>query len=266
MPGNRPDRFAKAAASGADLVVLDLEDAVPAGQKDAARSGVREFLDGGGRAAVRVNALGTEWHVNDLNAVAGVAETVMVPKAAAGAAFTALGRRMHLDATPVITLVETGAGLLDARAVAASPSVVRLALSTFDLAAELSKSPTDRDAFTAIRSSLTVAAAAAGLPGPVDGVLAAVDDDAGLRVETMLARRLGYSGRLCIHPRQVAIIQQELAPSSEEIAWARAIVASTAPTDGVTTVNGEMVDKPVLGRAHRILAGQNANPTDPGLA
>jgi citrate lyase subunit beta/citryl-CoA lyase len=262
VPGNRPDRFEKAAASGADLVVLDLEDAVPAGEKATARRAVREFLDRGGIGAVRTNAIGTDWHADDLAAVAGYAEAVMVPKAEAGQAFTALGHRLQVDATPIIALVETASGVLDARAVAESPAVARLALGTFDLASELSIRPTDRSAFNPIRSWIRVASAAADLAGPIDGVFAAVDDDEGLRAEAAWARRLGYSGKLCIHPRQVAIVEQELAPSPEELAWASAIVESAASPDGVTVIDGEMVDRPVVERARRMLAGRHKGSPD----
>ena len=268
VPGDRPDRFAKAAAAGADLVVVDLEDAVAAEAKETAREAVASWLADGHVAAVRINAAGTPWHAADLAAVAGRAAAVVLPKAEPGAALTAVGR-----AAPTIALLETAAGILDARPVATTPGVCRLAVGTFDLAAELGIDPLDREALLASRSALVLASAAAGLAGPVDGVRARLDDEPGLREETAAARRLGFTGKLCIHPRQVATVHDVLRPTDEEVAWARRILDSVIEGaiegGGAVKVDGAMVDKPVLDRARRILGdiidGPAAADPDPTL-
>jgi len=253
VPGHRPDRFDKAAAAGADAVVLDLEDAVAADAKDAARAAVVGWLRTavpGVPVLVRVNAAGTPWHADDVAALASLPTppaALVLPMAEPGEALTALGA----GPVPVVALVETAAAVLDARAVAATPGVVRLALGSFDLAGELGVDPLERAAIDPARTALVYASAAAGLPGPVDGVRGAVDDEAGLREETVQARRLGLTGKLCIHPRQVGLVAEVLRPSADEVAWARRI--ADAGVDGVATVDGQMVDKPVVDRALRIL-------------
>jgi len=271
VPGDRPERFAKATAGGADLVVVDLEDAVPTGQKETARSAVSAWLTGAQPpatpVAIRVNGAGTPWHPADVAAVAeltgaGLLAGVVLPKAEPGEALTDLGATC-----PTLALVETAVGVLDARAVAATPGVRRLAVGSLDLAAELGVDPLDQQALLGGRSALVYASAAAGLPGPVDGVRAAIDDEAGLREEAEAARRLGYAGKLCIHPRQVPVVRTAFAPTAGEVSWARRVLdavddpgATGATPDAATgtgavvTVDGAMVDKPVLDRARRILA------------
>lgn len=253
VPGTRPDRFDKAIAAGANVTVLDLEDAVLPERKEQALSDVVAWLTRLGdeqtaRIAVRVNAAGTPWHEADLAAVAGRAGAVMLPKAEAGEALRAAAAW-----SPVVALVETADGVLDAREIARTEGVVRLAFGSFDLAAELGVDPQDGEALRASRSALVLASAAAGLPGPIDGVHAAINDAEALAAETEAARRLGFSGKLCIHPRQVATVEAVLRPSAEEVAWAERVLA-VAPAEGVATVDGRMVDKPVIERARRIAA------------
>lgn len=256
VPGNRSERFATAMAAGADLTVVDLEDAVPRADKDAARAGVAAWLDtlagaDAQRVVVRINAAGTPWHEADLQAVAARAAGVMLAKAEAGTALSSAAAR-----TPVIALIETAAGVLDARPIAATPGVVRLAFGSFDLAAELGIDPLEAEALRPSRCALVLASAAAGLPGPIDGVHAAIDDDEALAAETDAARRLGFTAKLCVHPRQITTVSSVLRPTAEELAWAQRILAAAhaAAQGGVVTVDGRMVDKPVIDRARRIAA------------
>jgi citrate lyase subunit beta/citryl-CoA lyase len=252
VPGDRPERFAKAAASGADLVVLDLEDAVAPEDKSAARAQVAAELSRGGRCVVRINAVGTPWCDDDLAMVAGHECVVMVPKAEDPSSLARIAAALPAS-TPLIALVETAAGILAAPAVAASPGVSRLAFGSFDLAAQLGVEPTDRIALQAARSALVLASAAAGISPPIDGVTGAVSDDALLVEETGHARRMGFEARLCIHPRQVPLVAEALRPTETQVAWARAVLASSL-SPGVAVVDGEMVDKPVVDRARRVLA------------
>lgn len=255
VPGDRPERFPKAVASGADLVVLDLEDAVTPDGKDTARRAVSEFLAGGTVAAVRINAVGTPWHEEDLAMLAGRDSIVMLPKAErAGEVARVVGALT--SESVVIALVETARGVLGAAEVADVPGVHRLALGTMDLGAELGVAPDDPEAMKTARRLLVLASASAGLAPPVDGVTAAVDDAEVLRSDLDHARRLGLTAKLCIHPRQVALVHEALRPTPAEIDWAKAVLAAAdEAAGGPVLLDGRMVDKPVVDRARRLVAG-----------
>ncbi|SEC85470.1 citrate lyase subunit beta / citryl-CoA lyase [Amycolatopsis tolypomycina] len=241
VPGDRPDRFGKGLTSGADVVILDLEDAVAPAGKGSARAAVREWL-AGHRAMVRINAPGTPWFAADAELVAARGVPVMVPKAEAPGVLAGFGE--------VVALVETARGVEAAGELAAVPSVTRLAFGSVDLAAELGVAPEDREPFAYARSRLVIASAAAGLPPPVDGVTTTLADDAQLASDVGYARRMGFGGKLCIHPRQLAAVQAGFAPTEAERDWARRVLAAGA---GVSVVDGRMVDRPVLARARHIL-------------
>ncbi|MFT4086020.1 MAG: CoA ester lyase [Gordonia sp. (in: high G+C Gram-positive bacteria)] len=251
VPGDRPERFDKAAAAGADLVVVDLEDAVSPGNKDAAREAAARWLADGNACAIRVNSPGSGLLAADLQALEGLTCTVMVPKAESA---EDMGRVVASrgESPSVIALVETARGVLQAPSIAAAPGVHRLALGSFDLAAELGVDPDDALALAATRGGLVLASAAAGLPGPIDGVTASVDDADLLTADTRQARRLGFSGKLCIHPRQVGAVTAAFAPTEAERAWAQRVVEAFSASDGAALVDGKMIDKPVLDRALRI--------------
>ncbi|MDT0213070.1 CoA ester lyase [Rothia sp. ARF10] len=262
VPGDRPDRFAKAVASGADAVVLDLEDAVAPANKAAALGHVVDFLDAlpsarsgsAARVVVRVNPPGSETSQAELSALAasGAARLVMVPKAESAASLEAV-----LDELPTrsgtIPLVETAAGLLDVREVAAARGVLRLAFGHLDLCAQLGLSPEDERRLDPARLALVVASAAASLPPPVDGVSTSIDDAEAITRETRSAVASGFTGRLCIHPRQVSLVHDALRPGDAEVAWARTVTGAVG-VDGVAKVDGEFVDRPVVIRAEAILA------------
>lgn len=247
VPANRPERFAKAALSGADAVILDLEDAVAADDKHSARAALRcDFTSL--PVIVRVNAIGTAWHLDDLAAVAGLPlAAVMLPKAEDPTACTAVAR---LTGKPVIALVETALGLAQARAIAAAPGVVRLAFGSIDFCADLGCAHT-RDILLPVRLELVLASRLACIGAPIDGVTVVLDDPAISHADAGHARALGMTAKLCIHPRQIAAIRTALAPSPAETDWARRVLALA---DGAVTLDGEMVDEPVRVRARAILA------------
>ncbi|MDQ0381039.1 HpcH/HpaI aldolase/citrate lyase family protein [Amycolatopsis thermophila] len=252
VPGHRPDRFAKAAASGCDAVVLDLEDAVGEDSKVAARDHVRAWLDDGNHAVVRINGAGTPWFDDDLDAVAGRALAVMVPKAESRASLDAIARRLPTG-TGVIPLIETALGVAGAVEVCSADAVVRPAFGSVDLAAQLGVDHRSLEALRHARSAVVLAAAAAGCGAPIDGVTTTVDDEDVLRADLAHAVELGFTGKLCIHPRQVAAVTEAFTPSDADVAWAREVLA--AVTDGSVAVHkGQMVDRPVLLRAQAILA------------
>jgi citrate lyase subunit beta/citryl-CoA lyase len=249
VPGDRPDRFAKAAAAGADAVVVDLEDAVAPAQKSAAREAVDGLLASGSKVAVRVNAVGTPWHDADVELARRHGAPVVLPKADAAALAA-------VDLTHVLALVETARGLLDAAEVAEHHQVRRLALGHLDLTAELGVSPQARTVVDSARTTLLIASVAAGLAGPVDGVTAQVRDADALADDLHAALALGCTGKLCIHPVQVPAVHAALAPDPATLAWARRVVAAQADSDGagVLLLDGQMVDAPVLLRAHHVIA------------
>ncbi|WP_061297534.1 HpcH/HpaI aldolase/citrate lyase family protein [Herbidospora cretacea] len=241
VPGDRPDRFAKAAAAGADEIILDLEDAVAPAAKTAAREEVRAWLSGGGSGIVRINARGTAWHAGDVALVREFGCPVMIPKAEAAA-------DVFGTAYP---LIETATGLLHAREICAAPGVVRPAFGSVDLAAQLGVDPADRTALWHARSLLVLAAASAGVGPPLDGVTTDLTSPETLREDAAHAASLGFGGKLCVHPEQVAPVLAAFTPSAEDLAWAREVMA--ASTGGVAVVRGQMVDKPVVDRARRML-------------
>lgn len=253
VPGHRPDRFAKAAASGADVVILDLEDAVGADRKQEAREEVRAWLDQGHGAVVRINAAGTPWHDDDLDMVGGRAGAVMVPKAEDPAGLDSLSRRLPAG-TGIIPLIETAAGVVHAAAVCGAAPVVRPAFGSVDLAAQLGVDHRSHDTLRHARSALVLAAAAAGCGAPVDGVTTAVGDETLLRADVEHAAGLGFTGKLCIHPRQVEVVKQSFAPSERDVAWARGVIAAAEAAGGSVKVHdGQMIDRPVVLRARAIL-------------
>ncbi len=241
VPGDRPDRFGKAVASGADVVILDLEDAVAPSAKEAARASVRDWL-GRDRAMVRINAPGTPWFDADAAMVAARGVPVMVPKAETPGVLAGFRE--------VIALVETARGVEAAGELAAVPSVRRLAFGSIDLAAELGVAPEDREPFAYARSRLVIASAAAGLAPPVDGVTTDLRDPSRLAEDVRYARRMGFGGKLCVHPEQVGPVRDGFAPTEAELTWARRVLAAGDP---VSVVDGRMVDKPVLARARHLL-------------
>jgi citrate lyase subunit beta/citryl-CoA lyase len=255
VPGNRPDRFAKAAASGADLVVLDLEDAVPEDRKAQARDAVVAHLRAGGEAAVRINGLGTPWHEEDVSALRGLPHAIMLPKADASPDALRLIADFGSHGTPTLALVESAAGVLTSPELAATAGVERLVFGSLDLAAELGVDP-ESPTLSQARLALVLASAAAKISLPVDGVTVQIEDEAELSSHAALANALGFGGKLCIHPRQVEVVNAAFSPTAEDVAWAREIVSVVGAAGsgaGVVTLRGAMIDKPVIMRAQRIL-------------
>lgn len=258
VPGDRPDRFAKAVASGADAVVLDLEDAVPPQAKRDARAAVSRWLASEPpNVAVRINPPGTAWYSEDVAAVAECGVPVMLPKAQDPSEVAALVGELGPLAR-VIPLIETAAGLHRAVEVCSVPGVVRPAFGSVDLAAELGVDAGDSEALRYARSALAVAARAAGSAAPIDGVTTALRDESVLLADCVHALSLGYTAKMCIHPAQVAPVAMALAPTSDEIDWARAVLAA-ADGSGVAVLDGKLIDRPVVLRARSVLLRSGAD-------
>lgn len=250
VPGDRPERFAKAIVSGADAVVLDLEDAVAPAAKVAARSAVEKWLRDGNSAAVRVNAADTPWFESDLDLCRhpGV-QAIILPKAQAG---SAIGQVASLR--PTVALVESALGLIDLPTIIGTSGVVRLAFGAIDLALDLDTAAPDA-AFDPFRLQMVVGSRAAGLAAPIDGVTVDFRDPTTIAVDVRRARSLGFTGKLCIHPAQIDPVHRALRADEAQLQRARDIVAADEDSGGAAvSLNGQMIDRPVVERARRLLA------------
>lgn len=248
VPGDRPDRFAKAAATGA-LVVLDLEDAVAPAARPAARQNVRRWLEGSGSGVVRVQASNAPGHADDVAAAQGAPGLLGIMLARAELAENVRSVR-DLTGVPVIALVETAVGIAAARELAGCAD--RLALGDQDLALDFGVSPRS-PLVRVLATELVLASRLAGLPPPLDGVTPEIDDDDCLISDATASRHGGFGGKLCIHPRQVPLVELAFRPSEREIAWARSVLATDLEGGGVSTADGAMVDRPLLERARLVL-------------
>jgi citrate lyase subunit beta/citryl-CoA lyase len=254
VPGDRPDRFEKARASGADQVICDLEDAVTPENKPRARAEVERWLSHGGAAWVRINGRDTEWHDRDVSVLAGPAglRGFVVPKADDPAALHSLGRRLGAG-RGLLALIETARGIQRAYDIAECDAVGRLAFGSIDFASDIGAEESDESLLLA-RSTLVLASRVAGKPAPVDGVTTTLADPGVVAAAAARARQLGFGGKLCVHPAQVAPVASAFAPSADQIRWAQDTLRRAEATGaGATASGGQMIDKPVLDRARRIL-------------
>jgi citrate lyase subunit beta/citryl-CoA lyase len=255
VPGDRPDMYSKAAGSGADIVIVDLEDAVVPAHKDAARRAVCEWLPHAApnSVEVRVNAVGSPWVVHDLEALGRppALAAVRLPKVESADDVRAAA---NLTDAALSCLIESALGVERAFEIAtAHPRVVAVGLGEADLASDLGTSELSWP-----RSRIVVAARAAGLIPPAMSVYAHVDDLEGLAVSCRDGRASGFRGRAAIHPRQLPVIREAFRPSPDEVGDAQAVLAAFAQAAdagrGVTVLpGGRMVDAAMIGRAHRIL-------------
>ncbi|MDO5053368.1 MAG: CoA ester lyase [Pseudoclavibacter sp.] len=243
-----PDRFEAAAASGADALVLDLEDAVDPGRKERARAGVLAWLGSGGRAWVRINDRASGFwaaDVGELREAPGLSGVVLAKTEAPGHVedtAAALGAGI-----PVVALVESARGLQEAPRIARS-GAFRLAFGSGDFRRDTGMG-SSREAMAYARSRLTVASRAAGLPGPVDGPTT----DESLRVLREQAEwtvEFGMTGKLCLWPQQVRVVNEVIRPQGSDIEWALHFLADFEAAGG-TVRDGS--DPPRLGRARKIL-------------
>ena len=263
VPGDRPERFAKAAASGADAVILDLEDSVVPDAKPAARKAVaRAVGEGlGATVLVRVNPLGSAEHAADLEALAGLsAAGVLLPKAEGPDDVARLHAALGAPVLPIATETARGVFALGEYARVAD-QLLGLTWGAEDLPAAIGASASREGEgrllppYQLVRSLALFAAHAAGVAA-IETVFPALDDADGLARVVAEARRDGFTGMMAIHPRQVAAINDGFTPSEAELAHARAIVAAfeAEPGAGALRLDGRMIDRPHLVQAERVLA------------
>jgi citrate lyase beta subunit len=259
-PGSDERKLVKALASAADAVVADLEDAVAPGEKAAARELVRNVFaaaaDGPGPLRlVRVNAVGTAFHADDLAAVAAIApDAIVLPKATPEAVAA-----LAADGPPVVAIVETAQGVRLAYEIASQPRVAALQIGAVDLGAEAGLEPRpDGLELLYVRSKVVLDSVAAGVRPPFDVVHLDVEAGGALEEECRLARSLGFRGKACIHPAQVPVVNRAFTPSESELTWARKVLdayeAGAAEGRGAVALDGAMIDLAVVERARRLLA------------
>ncbi|KDE58996.1 citryl-CoA lyase [Halostagnicola sp. A56] len=268
-PGDQADRLRKAPRFGADVIVFDLEDAITPSNKPTARETVATVLDDPDfdpdcEVCVRVNP-GSTAVAADLEAIFGAdhddsaVDSLMLPKVASSEDVRSLVDRLDdRGATlPIFALVESAAGVLAAPEIASVSETTALAFGAEDLAADIGATrTTEGTEVLYARERVVLAAAAAGVDA-IDTVFTDFEDEFGLREEATFAAQLGYDGKLAIHPAQVDPIAAAFAPTGEEVAWARDVLAAKRDADdddrGVFEVDGEMIDAPLIAHAERIL-------------
>lgn len=272
-PGTRGDRVERALRTGAaDVVVADLEDSVAPADKAAARAAVRAALEAvpesSAERAVRINAWPSALAEEDLDAVLPTApELLVIPKAEDPAAIRVLHRRLGQAEEEsgledghfrLLLILETARGVLAAQELACCDRVVALAFGAEDLAADAGMRRTPGNAEVMVPRSLVALAAAAQGVQAIDMITADYRDTGRTRREAGEARDLGYAGKMCLHPDQVAVVHDAFAPTADEVAWAERVVAATeaagAGSGGVVVVDGRMIDVPLVEQARRILA------------
>ncbi|MCY0855533.1 HpcH/HpaI aldolase/citrate lyase family protein [Cupriavidus sp. D39] len=252
VPANRPERFAKANASGADAVILDLEDAVSDEDKDRARGLLEAYLAGGGAGMVRINATQTQWFEHDLCLCGEAGVTGVVLPKAESAADVALVAKHLRPGVKVLPLIETARGMANINEVAGAPGVDRLVFGTVDFRTEMGIEGDDQELLF-FRSMLVLASRVARIAAPVDGVTVAIADVDELRNATERGRRLGFGAKLCIHPAQVAEVNGAYRPTEAQLAWAARVVEQARSGPGAFQLDGEMIDAPVIARAVSLL-------------
>jgi len=272
VPAGEARKLERARSAGADTLLLDLEDSVAPPEKEAARALAAGFLSagafGGAEAAVRVNPPGTPWFDEDLEAVVSAgAAAVMLPKAESAAVLSETTTRIAAiearagrpPATRLLALVETAAGLVHAASLAAaSPRVDALCFGHADFSRDMGLATADAATGVVLHARCTLAIAArAGGVAPIDTVYLDVRDEAGFRRDAELGVRLGFEGKLCIHPSQVALANAAHTPSEGAVAYALRVLAAereaSAAGRGVFTVDGKMVDAPLVASQRRVI-------------
>ena len=279
-PGNHPRRVEKALSLGADAVILDLEDAVAVGEKVATRKTVGEALSKPRtcKGYVRVNAIGTQWCLGDvMEAVRRGVDGIVLPKVESAADLRTIDwlianlerdRGLPPGRIDLMPIIETAAGFSRLDRIFGARSlkdyqgpwrVKRMAFGAADFASDVGMTWTaGEEELAEPRARIVIASRAAGIEPPIDTVWVRLDDAAGLRASVERSLRLGFQGRMCIHPDQVTVVNEIFTPSPEEAVRAKKIVdafkAAEASGLAAIQVDGAFVDYPVFHRAERVLA------------
>ena len=253
VPASRPDRFEKAASSGADAIVIDLEDAVAPGDKVAARMAAQSHGIAGLPVYVRINGADTPWHDDDLQALKNTALAgIVLPKADEPDVVARLRKMLDRD-IPVLPLIESARGMEARQALLSAEGVLCAIFGSLDYALDMG-CVAEWQPLLPARMSLVQTSRSLGLPAPIDGVTTNVKDLTQTRTEAERARDHGFGGKLAIHPAQVEPILDAFRPGQEQVAWARRVLEAAGSGDAaVYIVDGTMVDAPVIKKARDIL-------------
>lgn len=252
VPATRPERFGKAATSGADAIIIDLEDAVPGEMKDKARGNLAENASFDVPTLIRINGTGTPWFDADMAALSMTGTVnVCVPKVESPELIDIVVASLGAEVR-VLAQIETAKGLQRASEIAAHPNVFQLAFGPADFFLDLG-TPASAQLTTHALATMAVASRASRKPLPLDGPAFSVNDHGAVAEECALAASSGAGGKLCIHPAQVRAVLQAFAPTEKEQDWARRVIA--ADKDGAAiVVDGQMIDAPVVARARQVLS------------
>lgn len=260
VPGTRPERFIKALDSGADGVILDLEDAVAEDDKEQARSAIRSSwpnfsTEQKKRLIIRSNSPGSHFYAADLILAQELDITcLLIPKSESLDQIN--GAAMILPNTAIIPMIETALGLHHLDEIANSEQVLRLALGNLDLQADLGMvCDVHESELQTARFQIVLASRLAQIAPPIDGVTPSTDNIEQITNDAERAKRMGFGGKLCIHPKQVSLVKAAFMPTAQELAWAhRVIEADKASKGGAVKLDGRMIDRPVVLLAQRTLA------------
>jgi citrate lyase subunit beta/citryl-CoA lyase len=254
VPGNRPERFEKAHAAGADAVILDLEDAVQPDEKPAAREAILTALSTTRPAWVRINSSDTRWFADDVAALAGHPGVagIVLPKAETQDQVSTVLAHAHA-ALGVLLIVETARGFANLDVLCAASRVSRIAFGTLDFQIDLGIDG-DGEELHLFRSQIVLASRLAGIGAPVDGVSTTIEDAAVIEADARRGRRFGFGGKMCIHPKQIDAVHRAFAWSEADQTWASRVLQAVEESKGAAVaVDGKMVDLPVILKARRIL-------------
>ena len=265
VPGTRPERFAKALDSGADGVIIDLEDAVAVEDKKKARDAIRSAwptfsAEQKKRLIIRSNSPGSQFYAADLILAQELdVAYLLIPKSESLDQIN--GAAQILPNTAIIPMIETAIGLDHLNDIATAEQVLRLALGNLDLQADLGMVCDSQESeLQTARFQIVLASRLAQIAPPIDGVTPSTDDIERITNDAERAKRMGFGGKLCIHPKQVPLVKAAFLPSAEEISWAfRVIEADKASKGGAVKLDGRMIDHPVVLLAQRTLASSGKN-------
>ncbi|WP_163930588.1 CoA ester lyase [Paraferrimonas sp. SM1919] len=262
VPGNRPQRFAKAYNAGSDLICIDLEDAVPLADKNQAREQVQAYIENQRDICVRINPLDSEEGLRDLEALAKAPPTViMLAKCQSAQQVEQANRALAATDCQIIPLIESIAGLENAKDIASCDNLKAMMFGGADMASEL-RCAFSYEPLLMVRSQLVLAAAKYNID-LIDVPFIDVKDEQGLLEETRKVRALGFTGKAAIHPKQLAGIHQGFLPSVKQLEFANEVIAAFEKSQSsVLVIDGKMIDKPIIEACQRHLALAQAAAKD----
>ena len=260
VPANRPERFLKATASGADAVILDLEDSVPFESKKDARLAIKsswqELKKSGISLVIRINSPETTWGLEDLDFFQGLdgLNGVMVPKCESSSSLNRVSE--DFIGVPLLPIIESAAGYLVLPEIAKTANVSRLVVGHIDFLTDSGMlCSEDQLELNSLRFQVAMCSRVGGLAPAIDGVTVSVDDVELIRADAERSIRFGFGGKLCIHPKQISIVHEILAPSADQISWAKKVIDAMEISGGAAVqLDGKMIDLPVLLQAKRLLS------------